>query len=36
MGDIILRIDGRPISRMEDAAAAYAWLRVTDRFSTST
>jgi type II secretory pathway component PulC len=32
-GDVILRVDGRAINRMEDAAAAYAWLRVTDRFS---
>ena len=32
-GDIILRVDGRPINKLEDAAAAYAWLRVTDRFT---
>jgi S1-C subfamily serine protease len=32
-GDVILRVDGRPINRLEDAAAAYAWLRVTDRFT---
>ncbi len=31
-GDIIVRVDGRPINKTEDAAAAYAWLRVTDRF----
>jgi S1-C subfamily serine protease len=32
-GDVILRVDGRPINGLEDASAAYAWLRVTDRFS---
>jgi type II secretory pathway component PulC len=32
-GDVILRVDGRPINRSEDAAAAYAWLRLTDRFT---
>jgi type II secretory pathway component PulC len=32
-GDVIVRVDGRPINRAEDAAAAYAWLRVTDRFT---
>ena len=32
-GDVILRVDGRPINKLEDAAAAYAWLRVTDRFT---
>jgi type II secretory pathway component PulC len=33
VGDVILRVDGRPINRVEDAAAAYAWLRVTDHFT---
>ncbi len=32
-GDVILRVDGRAINKLEDAAAAYAWLRVTDRFT---
>ena len=33
VGDVIVRVDGRPINKLEDAAAAYAWLRVTDRFT---
>jgi type II secretory pathway component PulC len=32
-GDVVLRIDGRPINGLEDASAAYAWLRVTERFN---
>jgi S1-C subfamily serine protease len=32
-GDIVLRVDGRPLNGIEDASAAYAWLRVTDRFT---
>lgn len=32
-GDVVLRIDGRPLNAVEDASAAYAWLRVTDHFS---
>jgi type II secretory pathway component PulC len=32
-GDIVLRIDNRPINAVEDASAAYAWLRVTDHFT---
>jgi S1-C subfamily serine protease len=32
-GDIVLRIDGRPINGVEDASAAYAWLRITDKFT---
>jgi S1-C subfamily serine protease len=31
--DVVLRVDGRPINGVDDASAAYAWLRVTDRFS---
>jgi S1-C subfamily serine protease len=31
--DVVLRVDGRPINGVEDASAAYAWLRVTDKFS---
>jgi S1-C subfamily serine protease len=31
-GDVLLAIDGRPIDTVEDAAKAYAWLRVTDQF----
>jgi S1-C subfamily serine protease len=33
VGDIILRVDGRPINSADDASAAYAWLRVTDHFT---
>jgi S1-C subfamily serine protease len=33
VNDIVLRVDGRPLASVEDASAAYAWLRVTDRFS---
>lgn len=32
-GDIVLRIDGRPIHSVGDAASAYAWLRLTDQFT---
>lgn len=32
-GDVVLRVDGRPINGLEDASAAYAWLRVTDQFT---
>jgi S1-C subfamily serine protease len=32
-GDIILRVDGRPLNGVDDASAAYAWVRVTDRFT---
>jgi general secretion pathway protein C len=32
-GDVVLRIDGRPLNAVEDASAAYAWIRVTDHFS---
>jgi hypothetical protein len=31
--DVVLRVDGRPINGVEDASAAYAWLRVTNKFS---
>jgi hypothetical protein len=31
--DVVLRVDGRPINGVDDAAAAYAWLRVTNRFA---
>jgi S1-C subfamily serine protease len=31
-GDIVLGVDGRPLNGIEDASAAYAWLRVTDHF----
>lgn len=31
--DVVLRIDGRPINGVEDASAAYAWLRVTSKFT---
>jgi S1-C subfamily serine protease len=31
--DVVLRVDGRPINGIEDASAAYAWLRVTNRFN---
>jgi hypothetical protein len=31
--DVLLRVDGRPINGADDAAAAYAWLRVTNHFS---
>lgn len=27
-GDVVLRVDGRPINTLEDAARAHAWLRV--------
>ena len=33
VNDVVLRVDGRPINGVDDASAAYAWLRVTDRFS---
>ncbi len=32
-GDVILRVDGRNLASLEDAARAYAWLRLTDHFS---
>jgi S1-C subfamily serine protease len=32
-GDVVLRVDGRPINSLDDASRAYAWLRVTDRFT---
>jgi S1-C subfamily serine protease len=32
-GDVVLRVDGRPINAVEDASAAYAWLKVTDHFA---
>jgi PDZ domain len=32
-GDIVTRIDGRAINNPDDAARAYAWLRVTDHFT---
>ncbi|MSP61234.1 MAG: hypothetical protein EXR72_12990 [Myxococcales bacterium] len=32
-GDIVQRIDGRPIRTPDDAARAHAWLRVADRFT---
>ena len=31
--DVVLRVDGRPINGVEDASAAYAWLRVTNQFA---
>ena len=31
--DVVLRVDGRAINGVEDASAAYAWLRVTNKFS---
>ena len=31
--DVVLRVDGRPINGIDDASAAYAWLRVTNKFS---
>ena len=27
-GDVVLRVDGRPINTLEDVARAHAWLRV--------
>jgi membrane-associated protease RseP (regulator of RpoE activity) len=32
-GDVVVRVDGRPINSPDDAARAYAWLRVTDHFT---
>jgi hypothetical protein len=32
-GDVVLRIDGRPLNGIADASAAYAWIRLTDRFT---
>ncbi len=32
-GDVLLRVDGRPIHALEDASRAYAWVKLTDRFS---
>ncbi len=31
--DVVLRVDGRPINGVDDASAAYAWLRVTNKFT---
>ncbi len=31
--EVVLRVDGRPINGVDDASAAYAWLRVTDKFT---
>ena len=31
-GDVVLSIDGRAINTVDDAARAYAWLRLTDHF----
>jgi type II secretory pathway component PulC len=31
--DVVLRVDGRTLNGVEDASAAYAWLRVTNKFS---
>ena len=31
--DVVMRVEGRPINGVDDASAAYAWLRVTNRFS---
>ncbi|MDB4969541.1 MAG: ral secretion pathway protein GspC, partial [Myxococcales bacterium] len=31
--DVVVRVDGRSINGVDDASAAYAWLRVTNRFS---
>jgi S1-C subfamily serine protease len=31
--DVLLRVDGRPINGVDDASAAYAWLRVTSKFT---
>jgi S1-C subfamily serine protease len=31
--DVVLRVDGRPVNGVDDASAAYAWLRVTNKFS---
>jgi len=31
--DVVLRVDGRTINGVDDASAAYAWLRVADRFT---
>jgi len=31
--DVILRVDGRAINGVDDASAAYAWLRVTNQFT---
>src|SRR5439155_1553792 len=31
--DVVLRVDNRAINGVEDASAAYAWLRVTNKFS---
>jgi type II secretory pathway component PulC len=32
-GDVVLRVDGRPINTLEDAARAHAWLRVAGQAS---
>ncbi len=32
-GDVVRRIDGRPINSVDDAARACAWLRVADHFT---
>jgi S1-C subfamily serine protease len=31
--DVVLRVDGRAINGVDDASAAYAWLRVTSQFT---
>jgi type II secretory pathway component PulC len=31
-GDVIMRVDGRPLRTAEDASAAYNWVRVADHF----
>jgi type II secretory pathway component PulC len=31
--DVVVRVDGRTIKGIDDASAAYAWLRVTNKFS---
>ncbi len=32
-GDLLVRVDGRPMASIDDCAAAYAWLRVANRFT---
>lgn len=31
--DVLVRVDGRPINGVDDASAAYAWLRVANQFT---
>jgi len=33
VNDVVMRVDGRTINGVDDASAAYAWLRVADRFT---